>query len=121
MKDLYKWSKDTADRIWFGTGKETGSFTFHYLRAGRTIAPFTIYTNGKLALNYGYLLGPLAADTLEKFHGMIHEIPVMQHIPNVFANKWPSVEAEALKDPENLRKFKQAILWLGTQHVIPRT
>jgi len=120
VKDLYKWSEENADRIWFGTGKETGSFTFHYLRAGRTISPFTIFTNGKLWLNYGWLLGPLTQDTLEQFHKMIHEIPAMQHIPNIFAGKWPSIKVEALKDPENLRKFKQAVLWLQTQQVIPR-
>ncbi|MCJ7630805.1 hypothetical protein MUP77_00155, partial [Candidatus Bathyarchaeota archaeon] len=41
VKDLYRWSVDTADRIWFGTGKETGSFTFHYLKDGKTISIFT--------------------------------------------------------------------------------
>lgn len=117
-KDLYQWSKKSADRTWFGTGLQTGSFTFHYLISGRTLAPFTIYTDGKLVLNYGWLLGPLSTDTLERFHEMIHQIPTMQHIPRIFANKWPSAKVEALEEPEQLEKFKQAVLWLKTQHVI---
>jgi len=30
VRDLYTWSQDVADRIWFGTGTQMGSFTFHY-------------------------------------------------------------------------------------------
>lgn len=115
VKDVYKWSVDNADRIWFGTGKETGSFTFHYLKDGKTISIFTIYTNGKLTLNYGWLAKPLPRETLEGFHRMIHEIPTFRQIPNDFVNKWPAVKVETLKDPENLKKFREAILWLQTQ------
>jgi len=115
VKDIYKWSVGNADRMWFGTGKETGSFTFHYLKEGKTISVFTIYTNGKLMLNYGWLFKPLRSETLEKFHELLHDIPTLRHIPKDFANKWPSVKVEALREPENLRKFKQAVLWLQTQ------
>jgi len=52
-EELRKWAKKEADRIWFGTGIETGSITFHYLKDEKTISVFTIYTNGRLSLNYG--------------------------------------------------------------------
>lgn len=120
-KDLYRWSKEAADRIWFGQGKETGSFTFHFLKAGRTIAPFTVYTDGRLALDYGYLLGPLSQETLEQFHERITAIPTMSNIPKTFTNKYPSVKLEAIKDTVHSQKFKEAILWLKEQPVIPRT
>jgi hypothetical protein len=115
VTDLYKWSIDTADRIWFGTGKETGSFTFHYLKDGKTISIFTIYTNGKLTLNYGWLVKPLQKETLEGFHNAIHEIPTFRQVPNDFANKWPAVKLDAIKNPEYLEKFKDAVLWVRTQ------
>ncbi|MBS7614657.1 hypothetical protein KEJ18_02845 [Candidatus Bathyarchaeota archaeon] len=115
VKDLYKWSANTADRIWFGTGKETGSFTFHYLKEGKTISIFSIYTDGRLILNYGWLVKPLQKETLEGFHKTIHEIPTFRHIPNTFANKWSSVKIDALKDPQYLAKFKDAVLWVKTQ------
>ncbi len=54
-KDLYEWGEQTADRIWFGTGAETGSFTFHYLRDSKTLSVFTIYTTGRLhSITDGY-------------------------------------------------------------------
>lgn len=115
VKDLYRWSIDTADRIWFGTGKETGSFTFHYMKEGKTISIFSIYTDGRLILNYGWLVKPLQKETLEGFHKAMHEIPTFRHIPNAFANKWPSVKIDALKDPQYLAKFKDAVLWVKSQ------
>jgi hypothetical protein len=114
VKELYKWSVDTADRIWFGTGKETGSFTFHYLKDGKTISMFTVYTNGKLTLNYGWLVKPLQKEILEGFHKAIHEIPTLRQIPDDYT-KWPAVKIEALKIPDYLEKFKSAVLWARTQ------
>ncbi|MGB9693388.1 MAG: hypothetical protein ACPLYF_00935, partial [Fervidobacterium sp.] len=111
VKELYNWSSNTADRIWFGTGKETGSFTFHYLKEGKTISVFTIYTNGKLALNYGWMRSQLPEEIIKEFHRMIQEIPTLQHIPADFS-KWPSVRVDALSYEENLNKFKNAVLWL---------
>jgi len=115
VKDLYKWSGDTADRIWFGTGKETGSFTFHYLKDGKTISIFSIYTNGKLRLNYGWLVETLQKGTLDRFHSQIHEIPPFRQIPSDFDNKFPYVKVDALKNPEYLEKFKNVVLWVKTQ------
>ncbi len=57
VKELFSWSKETADRIWFGQGKEIGSFTLHFLKGGRTVAPFTVYTDGRLGIDFGYLFG----------------------------------------------------------------
>jgi len=64
VRDLYEWSQDVAGRIWFGTGKEIGSFTFHYLREGKTVSVFTIFTNGNLTLNYGWLSSHIAEEQL---------------------------------------------------------
>jgi len=115
VEDLYKWTVETADRVWFGTGKKTGSFTFHYLKESKTVSVFSIYTSGRLTLNYGWLVNQLPRDTLETFHKKIQEIPSLREIPSDFDNKWPSVKVEAIGDLENLKKFKQAVLWLQTQ------
>uniref|UniRef100_A0A7V4KBL8 DUF91 domain-containing protein n=1 Tax=Fervidobacterium pennivorans TaxID=93466 RepID=A0A7V4KBL8_FERPE len=114
VRDLYDWSVRTADRVWFGTGREVGSFTFHYLKEGKTISVFTIYTNGKLTLNYGWMKTQLPKETLEGFHKKIHEIPSLQQIAADFS-KWPSVKVDALIETENRENFKNAVLWLKTQ------
>ncbi|MEM2889187.1 MAG: hypothetical protein QXR42_06900 [Candidatus Bathyarchaeia archaeon] len=114
VKELYNWTVNMADRTWFGTGKDKGSFTFHYLKEAKTISVFTVYTDGKLQLNYGWLINQIPRNTLEKFHQMISEIPTLRHIPNDFS-KWPNVKVEALRESENLKKFKSAVLWLQSQ------
>lgn len=115
VRDLYDWSSDSADRIWFGTGAETGSFTFHFLKEGKTVSVFSVYTNGRLMLNYGWLSKQVEQETMEEFHKRINEIPSFRHIPSDFS-KWPSVKViGALKNPENLKKFKQVVTWLKTE------
>jgi len=114
VDNLYKWTENEADRIWWGIGKERGSFTFHYLKEGKTISIFSIYTDGKLMLNYGWSSKILPIEVLEAFHKKVQEIPLMRQIPNDFS-KWPTVKVEVLKDSGNLEKFKQAVLWIRSQ------
>ena len=112
-EDLHKWAKKIADRIWFGTGIETGSITFHYLKDGKTISVFTIYTNGRISLNYGWLSTQIDKETMEEFHKLIQEIPSFGRIPADFS-KWPSIKiADAFVDQDSINKFKEAVLWLG--------
>jgi len=111
-KELHKWANREADRIWLGTGKQTGSITFHYLKDGKTISVFTIYTNGRLSLNYGWLSTQVDKKTLEEFHGLIHKIPSFERIPKNFST-WPSIKvADAFVDEESVEKFKKVVLWL---------
>ncbi|GAI34568.1 unnamed protein product, partial [marine sediment metagenome] len=107
------WAKKEANRIWFGTGIETGSITFHYLKDAKTISVFTIYTNGRLSLNYGWLSTQIDKETMEEFHKLIHEIPSFGRIPADFS-KWPSIKiADAFINQESIEKFKKTVLWLG--------
>lgn len=112
VKDLYEYGKDVADRICFGTGTETGSFTFHYLKEGKTISVFSIYTNGKFTLNYGWLSPHIDQEIMKEFHRKIQEIPAFRKIPPDFS-KWPSIKVvDAFKDSEDIEKFKKAVQWL---------
>lgn len=94
-----------ADRVWFGTGGKMGSFTFHYLKEGKAISVFTIYTNGKLALNYGWMKTQLSKEIIEESHKMMREIPTLQQIPVDFS-KWPSVKIDALIESANRENSK---------------
>ena len=113
MKNIYNWSNGKADKICFGTGKERGSFTFYYLKDNKTISVFSIYTNGRLGLNYGGLSNQVNKTTMERFHRRILEIPPLSHVSNDFT-KWPSEKIlTVFKDPKNLEKFKQTVTWLN--------
>ena len=112
IKEIHEWSTASADRIWYGTGAETGSFTFHYLKEGKTISIFTIFTNGRITLNYGWLSRQVDEATLQTFHEKITSISSFKQVPADFT-KWPSLKvSDSLSGSENLNKFKDAILWL---------
>ncbi|MEN3007308.1 MAG: hypothetical protein ABC585_00145 [Candidatus Methanosuratincola petrocarbonis] len=113
VKDLYEWSKNTADKTQFGAGKNEGSFTFYYLKEGKTVSIFSVYTGGRLVLNYGQMNSKLPEKTLIEFHKLIHEIPTMRHVQDDFS-KYPSVKIDSLSEPD-LQKFKDAVLWLKGQ------
>lgn len=114
VENLYEWAEDTADRVWLGTGVETGSFTFHYVKEGKTISVFTVYTNGKLTLNYKWLLPQVGNKLLEEFHRRITEIPTFRRIPADFS-KWHTIRvADCFRGSEELEKFKQIVEWLGS-------
>lgn len=114
IQDLYEWAKAEASRIWFGTGTRLGSFTFHYLRNGKTVSVFSVYTNGTLTLNYGWLSTEVEKDLIEGFHEAIHRIPQLSKIPADFT-KWPTVKVSDVfaGQPEALRAFKEAVKALG--------
>lgn len=114
VKDIYDWSTQTAERVYFGTGKEIGSFTFHYFKGKETIYVFQIYTDGWLALNYGSLKDKTSEETAREYQRMILEIPTFHHISSRYP-KWSYLDIDALKEKENLEKFKKAVEWLGTR------
>jgi len=112
VRELYRWSLETADEVKFGTGVETGSFTFYYrLKSGKT-SVFTITTAGKLTLNYGALSSKVGHDIVGEFHNKVIEIPGFEDIPPDLS-RWPSVGiSEAFRDQTALQSFKEAVRWL---------
>jgi hypothetical protein len=113
IEDLYKWSKNTAHEVIFGTGKEVGSFTFYYLKAGKLVTVFSVYTNGNLSLNYGALAGQIDKPILEKFHKSIIAVPGLGNLPGDF-DRWPSVRiSELVRQPDSLVRFTEAVKELG--------
>jgi hypothetical protein len=115
VRDLYEWGLSTADRVWFGTGIVTGSFNFHYLKNDKTISVFTIYTNGTLTINYGYLSGRVEQDVLEQFHERLTRIPGFRRIRANFS-KYPSIEiTDAFGSVNETEEFKKEVLWLKSK------
>lgn len=110
IQDIYNWSKNRASRVWFGTGTETGSFTFHCVANKQTISIFSVYTTGVLIINYGWLIQRVPIEKLEQFHASLTTLPGFRSIPADF-NRWPSVRIEDvfLKKPDVLSQFKSIV------------
>ena len=109
IKDLFGWCKSKADRVWFGTGVENGSFTFHHLQDGKTFSIFSVYTNGLITLNYGWLSTIVEQGQMEWFHQAITAIPGFKNVPADF-KRWPSMKIEdALNKPQDIDEFKMIV------------
>lgn len=90
MKDLYEWSRSIGARAFFGNGKVTGSFTFHCLKEGRVVSIFSVYTDGKLWLNFGYLRNVVPDEAIREFHTSLLKIEPFRRLPANYGG-FPSV------------------------------
>ena len=110
--NLYNWTQAIADRVWFGTGTAKGSFTLHFLLNKKTISIFSMYTDAKVTLNYGWLSPQVSEGLMKEFHRRIVSIPSLSKIPEDFT-KWPSVTfADAFPSDKELNDFKKSVEWL---------
>jgi hypothetical protein len=107
IKDLYDWSRASADRIWFGTGKNTGSFSFQ-LKGRILFTVFSIYTSTTMTLSYGTIRNQVSPETMEAFHTSIHEIPPFRDV--VPDSKYPSMKVSDtfVGQPESLQKSSKS-------------
>ena len=114
IRGVYDWSKAKADRVWFGIGEETGSFTFHYLLNGKTVSVFSVYTTGKLTVNYGWLSAIVKPDEMRWFHQALTSMPTFKDIPEDF-KRWPSIDIEQTftKRSHDLEQFKAVVEEFG--------
>ena len=93
MESIFDWSQEKADRVWFGTGVEKGSFTFHYLRDRKTISIFSVYTNDNFVINYGWMVEVIGVEVMNEFHTRLSRIPTLRNLPSDY-NKWPSLRPQ---------------------------
>jgi len=109
---LLEFCEEQASRVFWGMGKQTGSFTFHYLKDARSYSMFSVYTDGKLAINFGWLREAVPPNLLTAFWKSLQEIDGMSemHVREDFKS-WPSVKiGEVCRTPEDIAKFKQSVL-----------
>jgi hypothetical protein len=108
-EDLYNWSEATADRVATGRGTERGSFSFHYVSAGRAIPVFAVYTDGRLELHFDSLYRKASPELTQAFYDELHRISGLSSIPADF-RRWPTVQLrEALNDADSVARFKEAV------------
>ncbi len=112
MRDLLEFAEQEADRVWWGTGKIAGSYTFRLLRNELVVSLFTIYTTGKISLNLGAARGRVPEPLLKEWIAALRKTSGFQTLRDDLT-KWPSFSlARAFSDPANLERFKQSVLAL---------
>jgi len=116
IKNLYGWVQQKADRLWFGTGIEKGSFTFHYLVDGKTVSIFSIYTDALMVINYGWILHQVGTELADAFRQEVTAIPAFSRLRGNMEG-WPYVRiGETLVGrPDDVRRFKTLVENFGQQ------
>lgn len=116
LAELYQFAREKADRVDFGTGQESGSFTFkleHPKSKSGFIAIFTVWTRGTIRFRFGNIRNRAGEDTAELFFEKLSGLP--------FAKKWNKKETiqsygpsatleEAFPDRKSLERFEAVIL-----------
>jgi hypothetical protein len=115
IENVYNWSEENADRVWFGAGKKRGSFSFHFSHIDTTFSIFSIYTDGMIIFNYGWLAPKISDQIMTDFHNRLSKINQSRKIPSDFT-KWPSRSfIDMFHSQENVEDFKKIIEWLGKE------
>lgn len=106
-------------KVRFGTGTVTGSFTFGERKLGLTI--FTVYTDGKLGFNLGWMVSwqrvKNKEELFEAFAAELNQIPGINPLPEgafvqIGYDALPHQTVEFLAQGDNLDKFKDSVLSL---------
>jgi hypothetical protein len=113
---ILTWTKENADRIWWGNGKKQGSFTAIIEYNGTQIYPFAVWTRGAVEIYFYYLKNkpPFDNEDLRKeMLGRLNEVPGI-NIPCDAISKGPSIPLFILNE-NALEEFLLVFNWVIEQ------
>jgi hypothetical protein len=120
IDDLYAFvNKLTDEKIYWGTGKEVGSFTGKLDIDNHLYSIISVYTDGNISINIGWnhkRLTETNKNISEKFRKEVNQIAKKSITKNSWENGWPKIALESLSDQQLtslkdlLEKFKKELL-----------
>ena len=120
INDLYDFvNKLTDEKIYWGTGKEVGSFTGKLDIDNHLYSILSVYTDGNISINIGWnhkRLTETNKNISEKFRKEVNQIAKKSITKNSWENGWPKIALEKLSDQQLtklvdlLKKFKKILL-----------
>ncbi len=109
IEDLFEWTKKNGDDARFGTGKATGSYTFYYNREGKFGSVFSIYTDGTLTFNFGYMEKIFTKEQIQDFRLGLSKIPTLKGVKDAISFYNIALE-KAFTKIEFVDEFKDEVL-----------
>ncbi len=106
------WTKENANRIWWGNGKQRGSFTPIIENNGVSHYLFAVWTTGVIETYFYYLKNkpPFESEDLRKeMLNRLNEIPGVRLPPDAI-DRGPSIPLSIL-NKDNLEKFLNVFDW----------
>lgn len=120
IRKLLKFAEENGKIKW-GTGTLTGSFTFNETKTKLRLSLFTIYSNGSMTINAGWMVAwnrvKQKKDILDYFQVELNRITGINTLPEgafylMGVDKLPSQNVQSLTKNNSLEQFEQAILSL---------
>ncbi len=112
VKNLFEWSSKNADSVRFGSGWASGSYTFCLERDNKMASVFSVFTNGIITINYGYMKKIFSRDQIKEFSTQIASIPTMKGSDSPEQFYFNISIDSAFSTIEFLEKFKKEVLCL---------
>jgi len=112
VRDLYEFTKMEADKASWGTGAVTGSFTFKMETEKGNTSIFSLFTDGFIYINFGYLSFVTPNEDMETLRIKLNEIPGVDIEAKDFAHFFATFKLKPLRDESALKTFKEAVLWI---------
>ena len=98
IKKLYEFSKNHADNISWGTGVTRASFSPKFSKISSTKSLYTVRSNGKLSLNFGWLNNDeTAVKCRDKFKKNLEEKKIFS-IPDNYQTHYPEYQISLWRD-----------------------
>jgi hypothetical protein len=108
-KDLLEWAKSNSLRIWWGEGRQDGSFYPLLDHASDTYWTFAVWTYGRISIQF-YMMKkkPLFADDSkrESIRLRLNNIPGVSISENDIS-RFPGINLSILTKPDALKQFKE--------------
>ena len=116
IKKLFAFTKENNDHISWGTGGNSGSFTFQLNADGKLTSVFNIYTSGNIYISCGDISRKIKNQKVrDDFRKALSQISALKDIDKKAAQN-PKYDIESLMGTkEDFDKFSQAVLGLKKQ------
>ena len=116
-KRILEWAKVNMPRIWWGKGRQYGSFIPVFDHKGIAFELIAVWTNGYVQITFGYMQSRPAFDDKNKRLELMGRMNAIQgvDIPSDAIAKFPSIYLSQLTDDTALKQFLEALDWAAEQ------
>jgi hypothetical protein len=112
-RQLLEWGRASLPHLYWGHGKQVGSFMAGILRSGIEHSVVSVWTDGLFCLRFqalgrtpAFATEAMRAELLDRFN----EVPRF-NLPAGVLDKYPGLPLRLLEDPASMRMFISALDW----------
>jgi len=113
-RKILEWAKDKLPKFWWGEGKIDGSFFPILDHNGISYYPFSIWTYGKVEIQFQWLKNKIPFDNESKRMELLdrlNQIPGV-YIPADAITRRPNIPLSQFKEDERLKQFLDTLDWV---------